>query len=75
MAEMLTALSFIYCSNLYITYLNCILQENVAEINAATASSNFINAFQIIAMSSDLDLSGLFEEQVKRFKNLFWLNL
>ncbi|CAL9243986.1 unnamed protein product [Arabidopsis halleri] len=45
-----------------VTYLNWILQENVAEINAATASSNFINAFQIIAMSSDLDLSGLFEE-------------
>ncbi|XP_013656868.1 CBL-interacting serine/threonine-protein kinase 21 isoform X1 [Brassica napus] len=41
------------------------VKENVAEINAATASSNFINAFQIIAMSSDLDLSGLFEEQVK----------
>lgn len=44
------------------------MQENVAEINAATASSNFINAFQIIAMSSDLDLSGLFEEQVKDLK-------
>ncbi|KAF8093809.1 hypothetical protein N665_0377s0020 [Sinapis alba] len=39
------------------------IKENVAEINAATASSNFINAFQIIAMSSDLDLSGLLEEQ------------
>lgn len=52
----------IYKNNLN---LNWILQENVAEINAATASSNFINAFQIIAMSSDLDLSGLFEEQVK----------
>jgi serine/threonine protein kinase len=39
------------------------IKDNVAEINAATASSNFINAFQIIAMSSDLDLSGLFEEQ------------
>ncbi|KAJ4953911.1 hypothetical protein NE237_030743 [Protea cynaroides] len=26
-------------------------------------SSSFINAFQLIAMSSDLDLSGLFEEQ------------
>ncbi|KAF3508176.1 hypothetical protein F2Q69_00001068 [Brassica cretica] len=38
-------------------------RENVAEINAETASSNFINAFQIIAMSSDLDLSGLLEEQ------------
>ncbi|CAF1698620.1 unnamed protein product [Brassica oleracea var. botrytis] len=50
-------------ATLYITYLNLILQENVAEINAETASSNFINAFQIIAMSSDLDLSGLLEEQ------------
>ncbi|XP_033144568.1 CBL-interacting serine/threonine-protein kinase 21 isoform X2 [Brassica rapa] len=39
------------------------IKENVAEINAETASSNFINAFQIIAMSSDLDLSGLLEEQ------------
>ncbi|KAL0843655.1 hypothetical protein Bca101_016901 [Brassica carinata] len=39
------------------------IKENVAEINAATASSNFVNAFQIIAMSSDLDLSGLLEEQ------------
>ncbi|XP_043696235.1 CBL-interacting serine/threonine-protein kinase 21 [Telopea speciosissima] len=28
-------------------------------------SSSFINAFQLIAMSSDLDLSGLFEEQVE----------
>lgn len=26
-------------------------------------SSNFINAFQLIATSNDLDLSGLFEEQ------------
>lgn len=44
------------------------MQENVAEINAAAASSKFINAFQIIAMSSDLDLSGLFEENVKDLK-------
>ncbi|KAJ4907808.1 CBL-interacting serine/threonine-protein kinase 21 [Raphanus sativus] len=45
------------------------IKESVAEINAATASSNFINAFQIIAMSSDLDLSGLLEEQdVKIYK-------
>ncbi|OAO96428.1 SnRK3.4 [Arabidopsis thaliana] len=45
------------------------IKDNVAEINAATASSNFINAFQIIAMSSDLDLSGLFEENDdKRYK-------
>ncbi|CDY49727.1 BnaA10g11570D [Brassica napus] len=43
------------------------VKENVAEINAATASSNFINAFQIIAMSSDLDLSGLFEERAANF--------
>ncbi|ESQ42639.1 hypothetical protein EUTSA_v10013669mg [Eutrema salsugineum] len=47
------------------------IKENVAEINAATASSNFINAFQIIAMSSDLDLSGLFEEHDdKRYKTM-----
>ncbi|CAH8386386.1 unnamed protein product [Eruca vesicaria subsp. sativa] len=39
------------------------IKENIAEINASTKSSNFINAFQIIAMSSDLDLSGLLEEQ------------
>ncbi|KAL9283781.1 putative CBL-interacting serine/threonine-protein kinase 21 CAMK-CAMKL-CHK1 family [Arabidopsis thaliana] len=45
------------------------IKDNVAEINAATASSNFINAFQIIAMASDLDLSGLFEENDdKRYK-------
>ncbi|CAH2069613.1 unnamed protein product [Thlaspi arvense] len=51
-------------ASMYITYSELyLLQENVAEINAATASSNYINAFQIIAMSSDLDLSGLFEEQ------------
>lgn len=29
-------------------------------------SQSFINAFQLIAMSSDLDLSGLFEEQVQQ---------
>lgn len=28
-----------------------------------TRSSSFINAFQLIAMSKDLDLSGLFEEE------------
>ncbi|XP_010536931.1 PREDICTED: CBL-interacting serine/threonine-protein kinase 21 isoform X2 [Tarenaya hassleriana] len=37
-------------------------QGNATERNAP-ASSSFINAFQLIAMSSDLDLSGLFEEQ------------
>ncbi|KAF3542676.1 hypothetical protein DY000_02001182 [Brassica cretica] len=64
MSEMLIALGcYVLFSKLYITYLNWILQENVAEINAGTGSSNFINAFQIIAMSSDLDLSGLLEEQ------------
>ena len=66
---MLIALGcYVLFSKVYITYLNLILQENVAEINAETASSNFINAFQIIAMSSDLDLSGLLEEQVKDIK-------
>lgn len=29
-----------------------------------TKSPNFINAFQLIAMSNDLDLSGLFEGKV-----------
>lgn len=33
-----------------------------------TTSPNFINAFQLIAMSNDLDLSGLFEGEVcKKF--------
>ncbi|KAI4380126.1 hypothetical protein MLD38_006350 [Melastoma candidum] len=51
-------------------------EKNLDDINAAFAglenetageimprSSSFINAFQLIAMSHDLDLSGLFEEQ------------
>lgn len=32
-------------------------------------SSSFINAFQLIAMSHDLDLSGLFEEEVTEHFN------
>ncbi|XP_061951014.1 CBL-interacting serine/threonine-protein kinase 21-like isoform X3 [Populus nigra] len=40
------------------------------EVNASETetpkSSSFINAFQLIAMSHDLDLSGLFEEQAIR---------
>ncbi|RWR82613.1 CBL-interacting serine/threonine-protein kinase 21-like protein [Cinnamomum micranthum f. kanehirae] len=36
--------------------------ENTAETDK-TKSSNFINAFQLIAMSNDLDLSGFFEEE------------
>eukprot|EP00258_Populus_trichocarpa_P032542 XP_024448561.1 CBL-interacting serine/threonine-protein kinase 21 isoform X2 [Populus trichocarpa] len=40
------------------------------EVNASETetpkSSSFINAFQLIAMSHDLDLSGLFEEQEDR---------
>ncbi|KAL9376869.1 hypothetical protein Peur_030989 [Populus x canadensis] len=40
------------------------------EVNASETetpkSSSFINAFQLIAMSHDLDLSGLFEEQANR---------
>ncbi|KAB1204204.1 CBL-interacting serine/threonine-protein kinase 21 [Morella rubra] len=37
-------------------------QENATETKIPKSSS-FINAFQLIAMSHDLDLSGLFEEQ------------
>lgn len=40
-----------------------LLQEREAETRV-TNSSNFINAFQLIAMSHDLDLSGLFKEKV-----------
>lgn len=38
------------------------VEENILEATI-TKSSSFINAFQLIAMSQDLDLSGLFEEQ------------
>ncbi|GMN52151.1 hypothetical protein TIFTF001_021297 [Ficus carica] len=38
------------------------IEEKVTE-NRITRSSSFINAFQLIAMSKDLDLSGLFEEE------------
>lgn len=38
------------------------IEEKVTE-NKMTRSSSFINAFQLIAMSKDLDLSGLFEEE------------
>ncbi|PRQ37529.1 putative protein kinase CAMK-CAMKL-CHK1 family [Rosa chinensis] len=38
------------------------IEENVKETKIPKSSS-FINAFQLIAMSNDLDLSGLFEEQ------------
>ncbi|XP_022730486.1 CBL-interacting serine/threonine-protein kinase 21-like isoform X2 [Durio zibethinus] len=38
------------------------VEEHNAEMNTHK-SSNFINAFQLIAMSHDLDLSGLFEGQ------------
>ncbi|XP_050375058.1 CBL-interacting serine/threonine-protein kinase 21 isoform X2 [Argentina anserina] len=38
------------------------IEENVMETKLPISSS-FINAFQLIAMSNDLDLSGLFEEQ------------
>ncbi|XP_028775386.1 LOW QUALITY PROTEIN: CBL-interacting serine/threonine-protein kinase 21-like [Neltuma alba] len=38
------------------------VEENILEATIPTSSS-FINAFQLIAMSQDLDLSGLFEEQ------------
>ncbi|BAT76702.1 hypothetical protein VIGAN_01474900 [Vigna angularis var. angularis] len=38
------------------------IEENVRE-TTVSKSSSFINAFQLIAMSRDLDLSGLFVEQ------------
>ncbi|KAJ7955752.1 Non-specific serine/threonine protein kinase [Quillaja saponaria] len=38
------------------------IEEEVTE-KKVTKSPSFINAFQLIAMSHDLDLSGLFEEQ------------
>ncbi|KAJ9689562.1 hypothetical protein PVL29_014978 [Vitis rotundifolia] len=38
-----------------------LIEENNAE--AKVPNSSFINAFQLIAMSHDLDLSGLFEEK------------
>ncbi|KAJ8750757.1 hypothetical protein K2173_015938 [Erythroxylum novogranatense] len=38
------------------------VEENTAEAKIPKSSS-FINAFQLIAMSNDLDLSGLFEDQ------------
>ncbi|RZB55578.1 CBL-interacting serine/threonine-protein kinase 21 isoform X1 [Glycine soja] len=38
------------------------IKENIRE-STIPKSSSFINAFQLIAMSQDLDLSGLFEEQ------------
>lgn len=42
------------------------MQENVKETKIPKSSS-FINAFQLIAMSNDLDLSGLFEEQASLY--------
>ncbi|XP_015582860.1 CBL-interacting serine/threonine-protein kinase 21 [Ricinus communis] len=39
-----------------------VIQDEAAETKMPKSSS-FINAFQLIAMSHDLDLSGLFEEQ------------
>ncbi|XP_030523659.1 CBL-interacting serine/threonine-protein kinase 21 isoform X1 [Rhodamnia argentea] len=41
------------------------LEDSDAE-KTMPKSSNFINAFQLIAMSRDLDLSGLFEEQEEK---------
>lgn len=40
----------------------CSSQENDMETKIPKSAS-FINAFQLIAMSNDLDLSGLFEEE------------
>ncbi|XP_027332939.1 CBL-interacting serine/threonine-protein kinase 21 [Abrus precatorius] len=43
--------------------------DNAAfDSSAMSRSSSFINAFQLIAMSQDLDLSGLFEEQDEKKK-------
>ncbi|KAK4265453.1 hypothetical protein QN277_026505 [Acacia crassicarpa] len=39
-----------------------LVEENISEATIPKSSS-FINAFQLIAMSEDLDLSGLFEER------------
>ena len=39
------------------------MQETMTD-NRVTPSPGFINAFQLIAMSQDLNLSGLFEEKV-----------
>ena len=53
------------------------LQENVTEKKIPHTPS-FINAFQLIAMSHDLDLSGLFEEQASftyRNPNSFIMNV
>ncbi|KAK7329831.1 hypothetical protein VNO77_24011 [Canavalia gladiata] len=41
------------------------IEDNITE-SSISKSSRFINAFQLIAMSQDLDLSGLFEEQDKK---------
>ncbi|KAL9362628.1 hypothetical protein Peur_045413 [Populus x canadensis] len=40
--------------------------EDTASETETPESSSFINAFQLIAMSHDLDLSGLFEEQANK---------
>lgn len=46
------------------------MQENATE-KKIPKSPSFINAFQLIAMSHDLDLSGLFKEQVSLQTKLF----
>lgn len=46
---------------IYLTLLSQELQE--IKDTKVPKSSSFINAFQLIAMSNDLDLSGLFIEE------------
>lgn len=43
--------------------------QEITDQTVREKSNNFINAFQLIAMSNDLDLSGLFEKQVHRIKS------
>ena len=51
-----------------VVYLNKLkfLQDNVTEPKMSKSSS-FINAFKLIAMSNDLDLSGLFKEEASLY--------
>ena len=52
------------------------MQQEIATETKIPKSSSFINAFQLIAMSQDLDLSGLFEEQASlKIRMLVTINL
>lgn len=50
------------------------VQKTGTESNIMHASG-FINAFQLIAMSHDLDLSRLFEEQVSSNAFMQWITM